>query len=84
MTNPKDKVFLDLSDNAELAEHLALKEVGDTCTLTITGTVQEVDAAKLAIIAVEEVSVADSGYDAETESPAMAVFAEPEPAEPIN
>ena len=77
---------LDDGDNPELAEYLARKSVGDPCTLTITGKIQEIHGAKLAIIAVEEVATND--YDEDTgvedeDSPAMALFAEPEPAKPI-
>ena len=79
MTDPKDKLFLDLSDNVELAEHLSRKSVGDVTTLTVTGKVQEVDS-KMAVLAVEEVSATtgdDDDYgdkEATEESPASQLF----------
>lgn len=55
-SDPKDKLILDLSDDAVLDEHFSRKEPGDECVFRVKATLDEI-GNKVAVLSVTDVTV---------------------------
>jgi hypothetical protein len=60
INNINDKVILNLDDNEGLAEYFSVKEPGEECTMTITGSLDE-QTSDQAVLSINKVSV--DGYE---------------------
>lgn len=77
INNINDKVVLNLDDNDGLADYFSMKEPGEECTMTITGSLDE-QTADQAVLSINKVSV--EGYDSgkkkdDDELPVMMIMA---------
>jgi hypothetical protein len=77
LNNINDKVILNLDDNEGLAEYFSVKEPGEECTMTITGSLDE-QTSDQAVLSINKVSVDGYGEGKKNEEggvPVMMIMA---------